>query len=363
MKKILLIIISFSLIMLTGCMADEIEHQLRDKPTSLEYQELVASLKDSTVSLIGYQLEFEVGLGSGLIYDKEPSKDDKYYYYVVTNYHVVSAMSYVEVVTNQGNIEFGDIYAYTLDSETDNDDIAIVRFESSYDYPLIEILPLNEEQAIQVQLKVGQFVFGVGTPVDKINQNLSTNLGIITDLSQTYVSHSANINPGNSGGPLFSYDGTFIGINTQRVEVIDGETVYLINESIHVNKVAEVIKRRLSQVTPKLGIVIMSYIDFVTDDYIARYGDKAKGFNPLDHVKNGLAGVVVTTVNQTRASFGILEKYDVILEANGIRVTNNEQLGAALNGIESGRTYEFLVSRKNKETNIYEQINLEVIIP
>src|SRR5690554_2251766 len=185
MKKVYVALLGALLLLLTSCLPAPVDHPVRDEPTESEYQTLVEDLKDSIVNLIGYYMTFELSLGSGLIYHKEPSKDDMYYYYVVTNNHVVSSMSHMLVKTNQGNEEIGDIYAVPT-QENDRDDIAIVRFESAFDYPLIDIMPLTSEKRTSIQLAIGQTVFGIGTPVSKDNFNLSSNLCIISDLSSNY---------------------------------------------------------------------------------------------------------------------------------------------------------------------------------
>ena len=361
MKKVYVALLGALLLLLTSCLPAPVDHPVRDEPTESEYQTLVEDLKDSTVNLIGYYMTFELSLGSGLIYHKEPSKDDMFYYYVLTNNHVVQSMSHMIVKTNQGNEEIGDIYAFPT-KETDNDDIAIVRFESRFEYPLIDIIPYNDTQKV-VQLSIGQYVFGIGTPVSKDNFNLSSNLGIISDITTNYISHTANINPGNSGGPLFSYDGTFIGVNTQRVEVIDGEVIYLVGDAIHVNKVSEVITRRIADVTPKLGIVIVPYEEFVTLEYEEIFGDKAEDFDPYDYVPTNSYGVSIIEVNSTRPSYNVLQRFDLIQGLNGQTVENTEDLVAAIGTIESGRTYQFDVLRFNPETNQFEKLNLEVFIP
>lgn len=360
MKKVYAFSLVLLLLLLTSCLPSKIEHPIRDVPTEKEFQALVEDLSNSTVNLFGYYMTFEVSLGSGLIFDREPSNDDMYYYYVLTNNHVVDTMTYMKVKTNQGNIEIGDIYAFPL-SETDNDDIAVVRFESSYDYPLIDIKPLDTENT-HIQLSVGQYVFGIDTPVSKDNFNLATNMGIISDLNSYYISHTANINPGNSGGPLFSYDGTFIGVNTQRVEIIEGETIYLIGDAIHVNKVAEIVQKRLNSVTPKLGIIIRPYDDFVSMEYEKYFGDKAADFDPYDYVPKNSSGVVIIEVNSTRASSGILERFDLVQKLNGVEIKSNEDLIAAIGTLQVGNSYIFEVVRFNEDLQIFENLELEVVI-
>lgn len=360
MKKIFTILLASVLILLTGCLPQDVDHEIRPKPTELEYQAMVEDLKLSTVTLIGYYMEFQFSLGSGMIFDKQPSKDGMYYYYVITNNHVVQSMTHVIVRTQQGNDEVGDIYAFPI-LETDKDDIAIIRFESAYDYPIIPILPYHDNQPIK--LSIGQHVFAIGTPIQLDNFNLVSNLGIISDLNTFYISHTANINPGNSGGPLFSYDGTFIGINTQRVEVIDGETIYLVGDAIPANKAASIIRTRIKEVTPKLGIVIVPYDEFVAIDYEQDFGEKGEGFDPYDHLPKDAFGVVIIEVNSTRPSYGIIQRYDLIQKVNGIEVKNNTDIMHALGTIESGKIYQFEIVRFNEETDAFDTLKLEVAIP
>lgn len=351
------------ILLLTGCLATPIEHPIRSYPSELETQAQINSLRNSTVGVIGYYMEFELSLGSGMLFYKEPSPSGKTYYYVVTNQHVVNSMTHVVIRTWYERDELGDIYAYPSTVPNDYEDIAIIRFESDFEYPVVDIIPFSREKNTQVQLSIGQTIFGIGSPIEPKNLNNVTNFGVISALPLNYISHTANINPGNSGGPLFSYDGTFIGINTQRIEVVNKETIYLMSESIHVNQVSKMIKTRLDQVTPKLGVTVVGYNDFVGMDYVEEFGDKASDFDPYDHVETNRHGIVVIDINSTRPSFGKLENYDLIVGINGTLIPVEDGVNffsKALQPIDEGNTYELNVVRYNEDLGQF--IELVVVI-
>ncbi|MFA5692099.1 MAG: S1C family serine protease [Acholeplasmataceae bacterium] len=366
MKKIFVFLLIFlSSSTYQSCSFEKIDNPLREPYTEEEFNLLVEDLKLSVVTMLDYYLDFDLGLGSGMIFKKEEASPNTYYYYVLTNNHVVEGVTRIMIKTAFDTLEEGDIYAFPSDDEMTrgNEDIAIVRFESSFEYPLIPIIPYEDENT-HVQLSVGQTVFGIGTPTEEENHNLVTNLGIITNLSNSFISHTANINAGNSGGPLFSSDGTFIGVNTQRLETLrdrDMELVYLINDSIDVNQTAKMIKRRLDGVTPKIGIQIVTYSNFISIDYSV-FGDEGMLFDPYDHVPVNEVGVVIIEVNSTRSSSGILQRYDLIKKVDGKTVVSNEQLIDMLSPIIKGKTYTFEVIRKNEVTNKFETKVLDVTI-
>lgn len=364
MKRIIsfLIILLFTFTLI-GC-SNNIELSIIDDYTESEFNELVEKLKLSTVLIEEYYLDYNLGHGSGLIYYREELDNNTYRYYVLTNNHVVKYGTRVVIKTYYKEEE-GDVYAsYDGDKDIpDNEDIAIIRFDSNIDYPLIDIIPFNEKKYLEVYK--GQKVFAIGTPSYVENYNLVSNIGVISSISRNFISHTTNINAGNSGGPLFSIDGTFIGVNTQRIEYLENknnELVYLISDSIDANQVAYMINKRLKEVTPRIGISILDYEKFININYQDITDGKNVIFDPFLYVPHGESGVVVLEVNSTRPSYGILNRYDLIKEVNGNPVYNVSQLAQEIGTISEGNTYEFKVIRKNPITNQFDNINLTVII-
>lgn len=357
MRKILLGILLVFLVVLTGCQSSVVNHPLRETPTEEEQIAIIRELKNSTVALHGKYMELETALGSGMIFMREESPNGKYYYYVVTNNHVVDGSTRMTVVTQYDREEIGDIYSTSLDENTAaHEDIAIIRFESDFDYPVVEIIPYEDPETV-LKVSIGQTVFGIGSPSSKDNFNLMTNYGVISDFGGRWITHTTNINPGNSGGPLFSYDGTFIGINTQRVEQVDNRIIYLISESIDANQVADMIDLRLNAVTPKLGISVLDMEKFLLIDE-----DDEHEFDPEDHVNPLIDGIVVLDTAATRSSYGILMMYDVIVEVNGVAVTSLEDFTQSISPIEIGDVFEMVVSRRHETLPIYQEVDVVVTI-
>ena len=147
------------------------------------------------------------GAGSGFIIDAEG--------HVVTNQHVVSGASRLEVTLSDGTMHFADLVA--LDAPND---LAIVRINApAAKLRTLTAAPLGDSSV----LRVGQTVVAIGNP---FGLERSATLGIVSSLGRTrpgteqrlianMIQTDAAINPGNSGGPLLNLAGEVVGINAQ----------------------------------------------------------------------------------------------------------------------------------------------------
>lgn len=351
--KLLLLVI-----LLCGVLVGFASQETTQGKSEDDFQTMVEELKESTVTIRIIQMKFKVGIGSGMIYDKEETSKGTYYYYVVTNHHVVDGATHVELIMNDGSIEVGDVYV-AGDSNASIDDIGVVRFESNKTYKVVNIPSQNVLKP--TTLTIGQKVFGIGTPVDEMYSNNVSDLGIVTKQTANFIIHTSNINPGNSGGPLFTMDGTFVGINTQRLELIDGEIIDGIAESLVVDRVRYLIDLRLKSVTPKLGINILNHDAFLNTDYSV-YGEQAANFNPHELIKLDTKGAVIIDVGSTRPSFGLLKQFDLVVEVNGNKVENVPELSSALGELRAGQTYIFKLYRLNETTNNFELLSVSVTL-
>lgn len=132
---------------------------------------------------------------------------------VVTNKHVVAdvTLKYYVVVGKDDVIEVKNIYRDPLN------DLAILKVEKT---GLIAV-----ELGDSDQLKVGQSVIAIGTPLGEFRSTVTK--GVVSGLGrgitagsveyseklENVIQTDAAINPGNSGGPLFSSGGQVIGVN------------------------------------------------------------------------------------------------------------------------------------------------------
>ena len=146
----------------------------------------------------------EGGSGSGSIIDKRG--------YVVTNVHVISNASKINISLYDGTSYEGTVIGKDVES-----DIAVIKFNPPDNVTLKTIDFGNSNN-----LKVGQKVIAIGNPF-ALERTMTT--GIISGLGRpiqestnviirNMIQTDAAINPGNSGGPLLDTSGKMVGINT-----------------------------------------------------------------------------------------------------------------------------------------------------
>ena len=171
--------------------------------------ELYEMVNPSVVFIITENATFELGSGSGFVYDDQG--------HIITNNHVVAAGDTYEVVFASGERRRAELTGADVDS-----DLAVVKVEELPEE--VESLPL----AVFDEIRVGQFVVAIGNP---FGEQGSISLGIVSGLGRSLRSQrpteslgryslpgviqtDAPINPGNSGGPLLNLDGEVIGVNS-----------------------------------------------------------------------------------------------------------------------------------------------------
>jgi Do/DeqQ family serine protease len=147
------------------------------------------------------QEQREHALGSGVIVSADG--------YIVTNNHVVSRATEIEVLLSDKRHFKGKVVG--ADPQTD---IAVVKINAT-NLPLV---PFGDSG----QMKVGDTVMAFGNP---FGQYFTVTRGIVSALGRSlsdprsdkledFIQTDAAINPGNSGGALVNVRGQVIGINT-----------------------------------------------------------------------------------------------------------------------------------------------------
>ncbi|KRN13107.1 peptidase S1 and S6 chymotrypsin Hap [Fructilactobacillus fructivorans] len=264
----------------------------------------------------------QISEGSGVVYKKDNGSA-----YIVTNNHVVSGSSSLEVVLSNGQKKEAKLVGH--DAVTD-----------------LAVLKINGNGVNRVanfgnsdDIKVGQTALAIGSPLGSEYASSLTE-GIIsakkrevpqasTENGQqnasagdaTVIQTDAAINPGNSGGPLLNIAGQVVGINSMKLSKdSSGTSVEGMGFAIPSNEVVRIINQLIKDgkvIRPELGI---KYVD------LANISVKQQK-SILKLPGNVNEGVVVMDVNGgSPASKAGLKKNDVITKLAGKAITNQGKL-------------------------------------
>lgn len=175
----------------------------------LTYPEIYSANVDSCVSInvtatAGYnyfgQAVQTASSGSGFVITKDG--------YIVTNYHVISGATDVEVTFDDGST-----YTAQVIGGDEDYDIAVIKVDPGE----VELQPVvigNSDS-----LLVGDDVIAIGNPLGELTFSMSE--GIVSCLNReinvdgtpfNMIQITAAVNSGNSGGPLFNIYGEVVGI-------------------------------------------------------------------------------------------------------------------------------------------------------
>uniref|UniRef100_UPI0026102A8C PDZ domain-containing protein n=1 Tax=Geobacter sp. TaxID=46610 RepID=UPI0026102A8C len=212
-------------------------------------------------------------------------------------------------------------------------DLALVKIEVKDHLPVAQLGNSDE-------IKVGEWVMAIGNPFG-LAQTVTA--GIVSATGRVigsgpyddFIQTDASINPGNSGGPLFDTDGRVIGINTAIVAGGQG-----IGFAIPINMAKEVIpqlEEKGKVVRGWLGVTIQP----ITPELARSFGlENEKGALIADVVKDGPAA---------RAG---LESGDVVLEFDGKKIREVNELPRIVAATPVGRTVKVKVLRDGKPREV-----------
>lgn len=260
--------------------------------------------------------------GSGVIYKK--SGDTAY---IVTNNHVVSGSSSLEIIMSNGKKLPAKIVG--TDSVTD---LAVLKINSS---AVTTVASFGNSDNI----KVGETALAIGSP---LGSEYATSLtqGIISAKKRTVETTTENgqnngeatviqtdaaINAGNSGGPLINLAGQVIGINSMKLSASgsDSTTVEGMGFAIPSNEVVTIIDQLVKNgkiTRPALGVALV--------DLTQVSSTQQKSILKLP--SNVTDGTVLMQVNNGPAKTAGLKKYDVITKIDDKAITDTAGLREAL---------------------------------
>ena len=255
------------------------------------------------------------GAGSGFIIDAKG--------HILTNQHVVRGAEEIKVTLKDGRKFTGKVVGQDASL-----DLAVIKVNAK-DLPTVK---LGDSSSI----RPGEWVIAIGNPYGFSN---TVTAGIISatgrsldDLGKkNLIQTDAPINPGNSGDPLLDLNGRVIGIN---VAIVAG--AQSIGFAIPINAAKELIEELIKEgkvIRPWLGVYMRG-----VDEKIAAYLDL-----PLAE------GVVVTEVVKDSPAEKIgVEKFDVIREIDGKKVSSSSEIQELVSKKKPGDQIAVKVYREGK---------------
>lgn len=271
--------------------------------------------------------------GSGIIIS-----DDGY---ILTNNHIVAtsaSQSYYEVsdATKVTVTLFNDetIYEAKIVGKDEQTDLAVIKIEKT---------GLSKaEFADSDSIKVGEFAMAVGNP---LGMQSSITCGVVSAVNRevtdsdgkkfTLIQTDAAINSGNSGGALVNSEGKVIGINTLK---LSGTGVEGMGFAIPINSTTEITSQLIQYSKVKRPYIGISGMDLT--EQIAK--------------ANKLAlGIYVKSVDDfSAAEKAGIKIGDVIIEAEGKKITKMDELNQIKNSHKIGEEMKIKVNRNGEEKEL-----------
>lgn len=273
---------------------------------------------------------YRSGSGSGIIISEDGL--------ILTNQHVVDKAENIKVkIDTSVNGNKGETMTYDakIVGEDRLTDVAILKIEATG----LKAAELGDSDS----LKVGEWVIALGNPLGYehtvtvgVLSAKGRNLPIASDREYpNLLQTDAAINPGNSGGPLANLKGEVIGMNT--VMSAQGQGIGF---AIPINRIKTIKDQLINNgkvVRAFIGIQMMP-MDSAKADYLK-----------MPQVK----GVLVYRVFQgTPAHLAGLNRGDVVLEVNGVKVNSPEELQKEIRNTDVGKEVVFKVWRNGTEGNV-----------
>jgi S1-C subfamily serine protease len=268
--------------------------------------ELYENVRKSIVLVQGITSDGGGVQGSGFVYTYASRT------IVVTNYHVVHDTTSLSVTFSNGNG-----YEATILGTDPYVDLAVISVDAldSEFYP-IEIVSSSS-------LRVGEMAIAIGNPYGLVG---SLTTGVVSALGRTLteeyaggfsianiIQTSTPINPGNSGGPLLNAIGKVVGITTAIAEESQGLGFAIPSDTI------------LREIP-----ALMNTGTYDRHSYLGVSGQDMS-YNIAQEISSSVTyGWRIQSIVAGGPSEEILRVSDIIIELNGTRIRNNDELASFL---------------------------------
>ena len=290
---------------------------------------------NSMFSMFGRQAQTSTATatGSGIIISEDG--------YILTNNHIVattSSESYYEVseATKVTVTLFNDETEYEakIIGKDEQTDLAVIKIEKS---------GLSKaEFADSDSIKVGEFAMAVGNP---LGMQSSVTCGIISAVNRevtesdgkkfTLIQTDASINAGNSGGALVNSEGKVVGINTLK---LSGTGIEGMGFAIPINSTTDITSQLIQYSKVKRPYIGITGLDLNEQ--------MAKTYKLV-------VGVYVKSVEDfSAAEKAGIKAGDVIIEAEGKKITKMDELNEIKNSHKIGDEFKIKVNRNGEEKEL-----------
>lgn len=314
-----------------------------DKDGKYTVEEVAALVSPSIVEIVAFDEDgSEIGGGSGIILTEEG--------YILTNAHVVSEADRFGLVFIDGSKAEGFLVGYDIKS-----DIAVLITDDEYDLVPAALGDSDE-------LNVGEEVVAIGSPAGLTSTVTS---GIVsatgrqirngtTGFYMECIQTDAAISPGNSGGALVNMYGQVVGITSSKYASSYSGTYEGLGFAISINQAApiftEIIEKGYVSGRVRIGITFMSMDqETVQADFAASY----------ELEKAPSEGLWITEIAEDcDVANTELQPYDLILEVNGTKVNNYDDLYAIIAESKAGDVLT-AKCRRYELDNGYEDFTIE----
>ena len=315
----------------TGRTASAVSVKSVDGQTLMTPAEVYAATVNSVVSIncsavstniFGQKVE-SASSGSGFVITQDG--------YIVTNQHVVSGASSVNVTLYNG-----DTYPATVVGGDSDYDVAVLKIEATG----LQAVTLGKS----ADVNVGDTVMAIGNPLGELTFSMSQGIVSCCDRAINVdgtpfnmIQVDASINPGNSGGPLVNLYGEVVGIVSAKYSSYSDTSVEGLGFAIPISDVQAIITDIIEngQVTGKAYLAIKA--GTMTEQMAAQYNIGITEGVFVYSTESGGAG--------ERAG---LQLGDVITKVNDTAITSMTDLSAAKKNYKAGDTVTLTVYRNGE---------------
>lgn len=257
-------------------------------------------------------------LGSGVIISTNG--------YIVTNNHVVEGADEIVVTLPDDEKE----YKAKIIGQDSKTDLAVVKIEAKD----LHVTKFGDSSTLQE----GDVVFAIGNPfgvgetithgiISALNKN---NVGL--NQYENFIQTDASINPGNSGGALVDSRGALIGINSAILSKSGGNNG--IGFAIPSNMVQKIATSLVESGKIDRGFMGVSIAD-LTNDLKELYENKQ-------------GALILMIEKNSPAEKGGLQVSDLILEIDGVKIKNANELKNTVAAIAPDKTIAITYERDKK---------------